>query len=108
MKSTHSIALAVLALASAYAPARADDGLHGATRLGEHPAVLVARRGVSADPSANFYLHPARLSWSLSRPQSEREHPAVLIAHHAGSAPLDPNPFVPAHPPRGAFSPQVQ
>ena len=86
------------------ATAHADDGLHGVTHLGEHPAVLVARHGVSSDPSANFYLHPARMSWSLSRPLEAGEHPAVVIAHRAATPAIDPNQFIPAHPAGGASS----
>jgi len=85
----------------ACAAARADDGLHGVRQLGEHPAVIVARRGVPADPNTNFYLHPARLSWSLSRPESDGEHPAVLVARHAPSQGIDPNQFIPGHPAGG-------
>jgi hypothetical protein len=96
--------LSALALALACAAARADDGLLGAQRLGEHPAVVVARRGVSADPTTKFYLHPARLSWSLTRPLAEGEHPAVLVAHHAPSSAIDPNRFIVGHPARGSSS----
>jgi len=51
-----------------------------AVRLGEHPAVIVARRGVQVDPTSNFYLHPARLSWSLQRPMSEDGPLEVIVA----------------------------
>jgi hypothetical protein len=71
--------LSALALALALSTAQAEDRAQ-APRLGEHPAVIVARRGVQADPAANFYLHPAHLAWSLQRPLSEGEHPAVLVA----------------------------
>jgi hypothetical protein len=83
MKPTRALNLSVLlAMAAALPAARAEDSRpQPADRLGEHPAVLVARRGVQPDPNANFYLHPARLSWSLERPLSEGEHPAVLVAH---------------------------
>ncbi len=54
-----------------------------AVRLGEHPAVIVARRGVRVDATSNFYLHPARLSWSLQRPMSEDE-PLEMIAAAGG------------------------
>lgn len=70
----------------------------------QHPAVSVARHGVPADPSARFYLHPARLSWSLTRPMEEGEHPAVLVAHRPSDAPIDPNRFIPAHPAGGSGS----
>jgi hypothetical protein len=109
MKPIQPLNLSVLALVLGLPAARADDGLHQAARLGEHPAVLVARRGIRPDPNSNFYLHPARLSWSLSRPLEEGEHPAVLVAHHAapGSA-IDPNRFILAHPARGSSSPEPQ
>jgi len=75
------LGLSVLALILATPIAHADDGVKPeAIRLGEHPAVIVARRGVQVDPTWKFYLHPARLSWSLQRPLSEGEHPAVLVA----------------------------
>ena len=112
MKPTQALNLSVLALALALPVARAEDGadrgLHQAPRLGEHPAVLVARRGVRADPTANFYLHPARLSWSLTRPESEGEHPAVLVAHRASHTAIDPNQFILGHPAGGAYSPPSQ
>jgi hypothetical protein len=104
MKPIQALTLSALALTLASAAARADDGLHGAAGLGEHPAVLVARRGVSADPTANFYLHPARLSWSLTRPLAEGEHPAVRVAHRAPSSTIDPNRFIVGHPARGSYS----
>jgi hypothetical protein len=84
MKSARTLTFSLAAVAAVAAltgpAARADDGPGARTRLGEHPAVLVARRGVQPDPTANFYLHPARLEWSLTRPLSEGEHPAVLVA----------------------------
>ncbi len=66
-------------------------------RLCDHPAVLVARRGVQSDPQASFYLHPARLAWSLQRPLEEGEHPAVLVARHEGEVRIDPNRFILGH-----------
>jgi hypothetical protein len=68
---------------------------------GEHPAVTVARRGVVADPAADFYPHPANFYWSLTRPMEEGEHPAVVVAHRPLNAPIDPNAFIPAHPAGG-------
>jgi hypothetical protein len=47
---------------------------------GEHPAVIMARRGAQVDPTSNFYLHPARLSWSLQRPVSEDEPVEMVVA----------------------------
>jgi hypothetical protein len=105
MKPIQALNLSILTLALALPAARADDGLHQATHLGEHPAVLVARRGTHADPAANFYLHPARLSWSLTRPLSEGEHPAVLVAHRAPTSAIDPNRFIVGHPAGGFPSP---
>jgi hypothetical protein len=102
MEPIRALTLATLALMLACAAARAEDGLHRSAGLGEHPAVLVARRGVSADPSGNFYLHPARLSWSLTRPLADGEHPAVLVAHRAPSSAIDPNQFIVGHPAGGA------
>jgi len=56
-------------LALAMPIVHADEGAkHEATRLGEHPAVIVGRRGVPIDRTSKFYLHPARLSWSTQRP----------------------------------------
>ena len=87
MKPTHVVNLSVLALTLALPLARAQDTQpQEATRLGEHPAVLVARKGVQHDPTANFYLHPARLSWSLKRPPSEDEQPST-----EDSQPQDPS-----------------
>jgi hypothetical protein len=108
MKPTQALCLSAFALVLACAAAHADDGLHGAERLGEHPAVLVARHGARADPTANFYLHPARLSWSLSRPLAEGEHPAVLVARHASSSTIDPNRFILGHPAGGSSARRSQ
>jgi len=99
-----ALALLALALPAASADQGADRGLRAQAPLGEHPAVLVARRGVSADPTANFYLHPARLSWSLTRPLEEGEHPAVLVARHGSGPAIDPNRFIVGHPARGSSS----
>jgi hypothetical protein len=81
MNTTRILGLSALALALAIPAAQAEDRAPPeASRLGEHPAVIVARRGVQVDPTSNFYLHPARLSWSLQRPSSAGEHPAVIVA----------------------------
>src|SRR3974390_1750073 len=72
--------LSAFALVLSGEAVRAEAGSQPQARLGEPPAVLVARRGVQPDPTANFYLHPARLEWGLERPLAEGEHPAVLIA----------------------------
>ena len=75
------VGLPTLALILAMPTARADNRAQSeAPRLGEHPAVIVARRGMQVDPTSKFYLHPARLSWSLQRPLTEGEHPAVIVA----------------------------
>jgi hypothetical protein len=104
MRATQALCCTVLAWALGQLPAHAGDGSQSeATGLGEHPAVSVARHGVRADPTANFYLHPARLAWSLQRPLSEGEHPAVLVAHR-NPAGIDPNRFIVAHPAGGAPS----
>jgi hypothetical protein len=104
MRTTQAMACcSLIAWALAQPPAQAgENSPDEATRLCDHPAVLVARNGVRADPNANFYLHPARLSWSLQRPLSEGEHPAVLVAHHSPAAAIDPNHFILAHPAGGA------
>jgi hypothetical protein len=106
MKPTQALVLFALTLAFAAvaaAPAApADEQAHPqAPRLGDHPAVLIARKGVQRDPTTYFYLHPARLSWSLQRPLSEGEHPAVLAAHREPIA-IDPNQFILGHPAGGA------
>ena len=93
--------LSALALALALSTAQAEDRAQAA-RLGEHPAVMVARRGVQADPAANFYLHPARLAWSLQRPLSEGEHPAVIAARRGVQA--DPAANFYLHPARLSWS----
>jgi len=81
MNTTRLIGLSALALALAIPTAQAEDRAQPeAARLGEHPAVIVARRGVPVDPASNFYLHPARLSWTLPRPLSEGEPPDVIVA----------------------------
>jgi hypothetical protein len=102
MNPTQTVKLTTVALLIASATVWADDGLHGVAHLGEHPAVLVARRGVVTDPAANFYLHPARLSWDMTRPWTEGEHPAVLVAHRIAASSIDPNRFIPGHPAGGA------
>jgi len=109
MKPTQHLFLSVVALALSAPAAFADDASSSpAVPLGDHPAVLVARRGVHPDPASNFYLHPARLSWSLQRPLSEGEHPAVLVARHAPTTSIDPNRFVVAHPARGTSTSGTQ
>jgi hypothetical protein len=74
MNTTRILGVSALALALAIPTAQAEDRAKPeAARLGEHPAVIVARRGVQVDPTSNFYLHPARLSWSVQRPMPEDE-----------------------------------
>jgi hypothetical protein len=95
MKATHVLNLSVLALILALPPARAQDSQpQEASRLGEHPAVLVARKGVHRDPTENFYLHPARLSWSLERPPSEDEQPAAERSGPQGAGRMSEHPAV--------------
>lgn len=109
MKPTQALRLSSLLLVLAAAVARAGDGAcEEAVRLGEHPAVLIARKGVQTDPTARFYLHPARLSWSLQRPLSDGEHPAVRIARHESSSNIDPNQFILGHPAGGAPASRMQ
>jgi hypothetical protein len=102
MNSTRTLKLTTAALLLASASVWADDGQPGTAHLGEHPAVIVARRGVRVDPTASFYLHPARLSWDLNRPWAEGEHPAVLVSHRTAASSIDPNGFIPAHPAGGS------
>jgi hypothetical protein len=100
---TLTLCLSGLAAAALAGPAaRAEDGSQSSVRLGEHPAVVVARRGVQPDPTANFYLHPARLEWSLQRPLAEGEHPAVLVARKG--VPADPTANFYLHPARLEWS----
>ena len=81
MNTTRILGLSALALALAIPTAQAADRAKPeAARPGEHPAVIVARRGVRVDPTSNFYLHPARLSWSLQRPMSEDEPLEKVVA----------------------------
>ena len=81
MNTKRIVGLSALALALAIPTAQAQDRAKPeAARLGEHPAVIVARRGVQVDPTSHFYLHPARLSWSLQRPTSEDEPLEVVVA----------------------------
>lgn len=106
MKPTQALVLSALTLALAAAAAAptgaADEQVRPqAPRFGDHPAVLIARKGVQRDPNTYFYLHPARLSWSLQRPLSEGEHPAVLAARREPIA-IDPNQFILGHPAGGA------
>ena len=92
MNTTRMLALFSLALALEIPAAQAEDRTQPeAARLGEHPAVIVARRGVRPDPTANFYLHPARLSWSLQRPTFEDEPPALIAAGAGHKATTRPN-----------------
>ena len=80
MNTTRILGLSALTLTLAIPTAQAEDRPQAAaTRVSEHPAVIVAYRGVQVDPASRFYLHPARLSWSLQRPLSEGEHPAVIV-----------------------------
>jgi sensor domain CHASE-containing protein len=79
----------VLALILGMPTAHAEDqAKQGVSRLGEHPAVIVARRGVQVDPTPKFNLHPA-LSRGLQRPMEDQakqgvsrlgQHPAVIVA----------------------------
>ena len=87
MNPTRILGLSALALALAVPAAQAEDRAKPeAARLGEHPAVIVARRGVQVDPASNFYLHPARLSWSLQPPVSENEPLELVVAPGAQDA----------------------
>ena len=81
MNTNRILGLSALALALAIPTAQAEDRTKlEAARLGEHPAVIVAHRGVQVDPTSNFYLHPARLSWSLQRPTPEDEPLETVVA----------------------------
>ena len=103
MDTKRILGFSALALALAIPTAQAEDRVQPApARLGEHPAVIVARRGVQADPTSNFYLHPAHLSWSLQRPLSEGEHPAVIVARRGVQA--DPTSNFYLHPARLSWS----
>ena len=100
MKPTETLKLSALCLVMglAHAAAHASDPVEAAAGLGQHPAVLIARRGPQVDETAKFYMHPARLSWNLSRPMSDGEHPAVLVARHGVRSGIEPNHFIVAHP----------
>ena len=90
MSTTRILSLSILALVLATPPARAGDQARPeATRLGEHPAVIVARRGVQVDPTSKFYLHPARLSWTLQRPLPEGEQPPLGAARGERNSAID-------------------
>lgn len=103
MNTTRFLGLSALALALAIPAAQAEDLVKPeATRLGEHPAVIVARRGVQVDPTSTFYPHPAWLYWSLQRPLSEGEHPAVIVARRGVQA--DPASNFYLHPARLSWS----
>jgi hypothetical protein len=103
MNTKRIVGLSALALALAIPTAQAQDRAKPeAARLGEHPAVIVARRGVQVDPTSKFYLHPARLSWSLQRPMSEGEHPAVIVARRGVQ--VDPTSHFYLHPARLSWS----
>jgi hypothetical protein len=92
MSTTRILSLLIPALVLATPPAHAGDPAKPeATRLGEHPAVIVARRGVPVDPTSRFYLHPARLSWTLQRPLSEGEEPPLVAAHGEPNSAIDPS-----------------
>jgi len=108
MKPNRSLGLCAVAMALALPAAHADDNAQPAARLGDHPAVLVARNGVRGDPAANFYLHPARLSWSMSRPSFEGEHPAAPIRRQAPESSIGTNRFVAAHPASGPLTPELR
>jgi hypothetical protein len=100
MKPIQALYLSLLPFALAAQIAHAGDQVREETvKLGEHPAVLVARKAARPDPTASFYLHPARLSWTLQRPLSDGEHPAVLVARHESK--IDPNRFILGHPAGG-------
>jgi hypothetical protein len=106
MNTTRILGLSALALALAIPTAQAEDRAKlEAARQGEHPAVIVARRGVQVDPNSKFYLHPARLSWSLQRPMSEGEHPAVIVARRGVQ--VDPTSKFYLHPARLSWSLQL-
>ncbi len=103
MNATRILGLSALTLALAIPTAQAEDRAQSeAVRLGEHPAVMVARRGIQVDPTSKFYLHPARLSWSLQRPMSEGEHPAVMVARRGVQ--VDPTSKFYLHPARLSWS----
>jgi hypothetical protein len=103
MNTTRILGLSALALALLVPTAQAEDrATPEAPRLNDHPAVVIARRGVHVDPSSNFYLHPARLSWSLQRPMSEGEHPAVIVARRGVR--VDPASNFYLHPARLSWS----
>jgi hypothetical protein len=103
MKPAQTLHLSLLILVQAAPLAHAGDEVPTEpARLGEHPAVLVSRQATHTDPTANFYLHPARLSWTLQRPLSDGEHPAILVARHESSSKIDPNRFILGHPAGGA------
>ena len=103
MNTTRILGFSALALALAIPAAQAEDRATAeAARPSEHPAVIVARRGVQADPASNFYLHPARMSWTLQRPMSEGEHPAVMVARRGVRA--DPTSKFYLHPARMSWS----
>jgi len=91
MNTTRILGLSALALALAIPTAQAEDRAKlEAARQGEHPAVIVARRGVQVDPNSKFYLHPARLSWSLQLLMSDDAPLEMVVAgggHNAASHP---------------------
>ena len=85
------------------APAQAEDRAKPeAARLGEHPAVVVARRGVQVDPASKFYPHPAWLYWSLQRPLSDGEEPLLVAAHGERNSAIDQSRDAVARPALGA------
>jgi len=104
MKTNRAIVPYAIALALALSAAHADDGAEPAARLGDHPAVVVARNGVHRDPAASFYLHPARLSWSMSRPSFEGEHPPAPSQRKAPESSIGANRFIAAHPASGPLT----
>ena len=91
MNTTSIFGLSALVLALAIPAAQAEaQAKPEAARLGEHPAVIVARKGVQVDPASKFYLHPARLSWTLQRPAAEDERREVVVAAGAQNATIHP------------------
>src|SRR5258706_15738162 len=91
MNTTRILGLSALALALAIPTAQAEDRAKlEAARQGEHPAVIVARRGVQVDPNSKFYLHPARLSWSLQRLMSDGAPPDAVVAGRGVQADQNP------------------
>jgi len=74
-------------------------------RLGEHPAVLVARRGVQPDPNANFYLHRPACPGAWSG-RVRRRASGGFGAHRTARRSI--RTFIVAHPARGSLSSKMQ